>query len=102
MRVMLVLALAACGSTAQVSTGPTWPKAAIRDVDGGESLAPRAAARAIAARVEEDKGAERAPDRPAAAAAATGAASDHPAVTPASGTHPEELSGEEIIIEIDD
>lgn len=37
---VLVLGLAACAARAQ---GPAWPKMAERDVDGGESLAPRQA-----------------------------------------------------------
>jgi hypothetical protein len=101
MRVLLVFALAACGSAGHVSTGPAWPKAAVLEVDGGESLAPRAAARAIAARVEDDRSAERAADKPASPAAAPAATGDRPAATPAS-PQPEEVPGEEIIIEIDD
>src|SRR5262249_52779817 len=47
----LVIALAACSSPA--AAGPHWPRPAPREVDGGESLAPRAAARSVAARSED-------------------------------------------------
>ena len=93
---LLVFTLAACSSSA--SAKPAWPKARPREVDGGESLAPRAAARAIAAVVEEDK--------PTATATATAAAVapvsvDKPAAAavPASD---EPIMTEEIVIEIDD
>ena len=67
MRVLLVMALAVASMAcaARGPAGPAWPQAAARDGDGGESLAPRAAARAIAAIVEDDRPAERAAaDRP--------------------------------------
>jgi hypothetical protein len=87
MRVLFVIALAAAMSacSAHGSTGPAWPRSAARGADGGESLAPRAAARAIAAIVEDDRAADR-----AAAAAPAAAAPEDPLMT------------EEIVIEVED
>ncbi|HEX8112820.1 MAG TPA: hypothetical protein VF516_34045, partial [Kofleriaceae bacterium] len=68
MKRMFLLAVAACSMacSGHGPVGPAWPKPATRDVDGGESLAPRAAARAIAAIVEEERPAERVvADKPA-------------------------------------
>jgi hypothetical protein len=97
MRLMLVLALAACSPGGPA--GPAWPKPAARETDGGESLAPRAAARAIAAIVEDDHAAER-------AVAATPAATPSPAASaapsPATPAQDEPLPSEEIVIEVDD
>jgi hypothetical protein len=99
---MLLLALAACSMacSGHGPAGPAWPKPATRDADGGESLAPRAAARAIAAIAEEDRPAERAAaDKPAAAPVpAVGAA---PAAA-AAAAQDEPLPAEEIVIEVDD
>jgi len=101
---MVVLALAACSMacSGHAPAGPAWPRPAARQVDGGESLAPRAAARAIAAIVEDERPAERAAaDRPAAApAAASAAAPAAPASAPAA--QDEALPTEEIVIEVDD
>ena len=106
MRVMLLLALAACSTacSARRPAGPAWPRPAAREADGGESLAPRAAARAIAAIVEEDHPAERAAaDKPAAPAPAVPAAAPAPAAATAPAPAPDEpLPAEEIVIEIDD
>lgn len=108
---MLLLALAACSMacsaafSAQGSAGPAWPRPAAREVDGGESLAPRAAARAIAAIVEEDHPAERAAERTAAdkpAAAPVPAASAAPAPSAAPPAQDEPLPAEDLVIEIDD
>jgi hypothetical protein len=107
MRVLFVIALAACGSACSVhgSAGPSWPRAATHEVDGGESLAPRAAARAIAAIVEDDRAADRAvADKPAAAAAAPAASTGtgDRTVAPAASAPEELMIGEEIVIEVDD
>ena len=94
---LLVFALAACSSSA--SAKPAWPRATPRELDGGESLAPRAAARAIAAVVEDDK-----PAAASAPAAAAPVSVDKPA-TPAAAAPPasdEPIITEEIIIEIED
>lgn len=102
MRVLLVIvgsaALLACA--AREPAGPAWPRAAERDSDGGESLAPRAAARAIAAVVEE-RAIERAAEKPAAPAppAATAAA---PAASGTVQVTEEPLPLDEMVIEIDD
>jgi hypothetical protein len=99
----MLLALAACSMacSSHGPAGPAWPKPAEHRVDGGESLAPRAAARAIAAIVEDDRPAERAvADKPAAAPAPASAAPAAPvAGTPAQD---EPLPTEEIVIEVDD
>jgi hypothetical protein len=100
MRVLFVFVLVACSSASHGSAGPTWPKAAAREVDGGESLAPRAAARTIAAIVEDDRGAERA-EKPATPAAASGTTEKPATVTP-NPQQLEEIPGEDIIIEIEE
>jgi hypothetical protein len=100
---MLLLALAAysMACSGRGPAGPAWPRPTSRDGDGGESLAPRAAARAIAAIVEDDRPAERAAaDRPAAAPVPAASAGAGPAAaTPAQD---EPLPNEEIVIEVDD
>jgi hypothetical protein len=93
---LLVFALAACSSSA--SAKPAWPKARPREVDGGESLAPRAAARAIAAVVEDDKPAV----TTAAPAAAPAPVDKSPAAAPAAPAADEPIITEEIVIEIED
>jgi len=104
---LLVIVLAGCSTPA--TPGPAWPKARVRPIDGGESLAPRPAARAIAAIVEDDKPADRpAADRPVASPAGGLGSStvDKPAVlTPAATTPPSDddpLMTEDIVIEIED
>jgi hypothetical protein len=98
----LVIALAACSSAAP--TGPAWPKPTAHDSDGGEALAPRAAAKAISAIAEEDKPADRAAaDKPAAAAPASSPTDKPAAATPATVTPAEDpTTTEDIVIEIDD
>ncbi len=92
--------LAACG--ARGSEGPAWPKAAERETDGGESLAPR---ESTAVAVADDEEAV-VTDVPAAAAAATpgaAAASTAPAAATPTITAPEDtIMIEEIVIEISD
>lgn len=108
MRVLFVIALAAAVSacSARGSTGPVWPRSAAGEADGGESLAPRAAARAIAAIVEDDRAADRAvAERPAAAPAggtAPAAAPSAAAATPAAAAPEDPLMTEEIVIEVED
>lgn len=104
---MFLLALAACSMacSGHGSVGPAWPKPAARELDGGESLAPRAAARAIAARVEDDRPAERAvADKPAAAPVPAASAAPAVSAAPAAATpaQDEPLPTEEIVIEVDD
>jgi hypothetical protein len=100
---MLLLALAAYSMACSRPgpAGPAWPRPASRDADGGESLTPRAAARAIAAIVEDDRPAERATaERPAAAPVPAASAGAAPAAaTPAQD---EPLPSDEIVIEVDD
>ena len=93
--------LAACG--ARGSQGPAWPKAAARETDGGESIAPRES-KAVA--VADEDAADVVAAVPAAAAAATPgavAASTAPAATTPTITAPEDtIMIEEIVIEISD
>jgi hypothetical protein len=100
---LLWIALLGCSQPA--STGPVWPKPHAHDTDGGESLAPRAAARAIAGAPEDDRPADRtAGDKPAAAPAAVtpAVAGDKPAGTPSVTVTEETLTAEEMVIEVDD
>jgi len=106
-RALLVIALLGCSHPQP--TGPAWPKSHARETDGGESLAPRAAGRAIAAAVEDDHAADRAapdkPDKPAAAPATATPASGPTSEKPPGGTvtvTEEPLSAEELVIEVDD
>jgi hypothetical protein len=103
MRVLFVFALVACSVACATPgpAGPAWPRSSSRDGDGGESLAPRAAARAIAAIVEDDKAGERAPAAvtPGDAAPPAGPAS---ASTAKSAAADEAVPLEEIVIEVDD
>lgn len=110
MRVLFLIALAAWGAacSAHGPAGPSWPRPATREVDGGESLAPRPEARAIAVLVEEDRSADRAvADKPAAPAPAQvttpagGAGGDRAAAAPAAASE-DPLITEEIVIEVDD
>jgi len=101
MRVLLVIALSAgsMACAAREPAGPAWPRAAERATDGGESLAPRAAARAVAAAVD-DRATDRAADKPAASAPAASAPA---AAAPGSVQVSEEpLPLDEMVIEIDD
>jgi len=102
MRLLALVLLAACGS-ARPTSGPAWPKAAAKETDGGESLAPRAKAASVAA-IEEDSDEEVAPttttDKPAEKAATPEGVK---ATTPEAATPPEiTITTEEIVIEIDD
>lgn len=101
---LLVIVLAGCSTPA--ASGPAWPKPAVRGSDGGESLAPRPAARAIAAIVEDDKPADKAAaDKPAAPPAGIpgGSAADKPAaITPAATPPDDPIMTEDIVIEIED
>jgi hypothetical protein len=104
MRLVLVLALAAysaaCSGHGAGASGPAWPRSAARDSDGGESLAPRAAARAVAAAVDDDRPAAERPtsERPAAAPAASASAPAPAAPAPTT----DDTNLEEIVIEVDD
>jgi len=110
MRVLFAIALAASSAAcaSHPVTGPAWPRTADRESDGGESLAPRAAARAIAAISEDDRVADRAADKPAAAASSAAAsasassAAETPAVSGSVSVSDEALTTEEIVIEVDE
>jgi hypothetical protein len=112
-----MLALAACSLSCSLSRsgsasgagwsgrGPAWPKPVVRELDGGESLAPRAAARAIAAIVDDRPADKASADKPAPAASTgtTGGAADKPAAAPSAVPAPDEaITTEEIVIEIED
>ena len=104
-RGLLVLVLAACAPPG--ATGPAWPKAAGREVDGGESLAPRAAARTVAAAADasEDRAAAGpAADKSAASSGTTtgaGAADRSTTTLPATAPSDETIMTEEIVIEVE-
>ncbi len=96
----LMIALAACSPAG--SGGPAWPRARPHEVDGGESLAPRAAARTIAAvAVDDDRTGA---DKPAmvSAGSAAGVSERTTATAPAAATPDEPITAEDIVIEIDD
>ena len=101
---LLMFALAAC--SASVEARPAWPKATVREVDGGESLAPRAAVRAITFIVEEDKAADKvAVDKPAASASVNlgGITADKSAAATSAAPSPDDpITTEDIVIEIED
>src|SRR5882724_7203980 len=103
MRFLLVIALAACSTPGL--NGPAWPRSAAREADGGESLAPRAAARSIAARTDDDHGGDRSDDAAAAVAPASAPAhadrSAAPVELPAGAVTPEDQALEEMVIEIE-
>ncbi len=102
MRIVLaVLLLAACG---RASAGPAWPKMAEREADGGESLAPRAKASAVAAAAaaDDDKPAK-VEDKPAATPAKTDTETTKPAsTTPTQAPDDISITTEELVIEIED
>jgi len=102
---LLVIALAACSASA--SAGASWPRPRVREVDGGESLAPRAAARAIASVAEDAKPVDRAvadkPGTPATTGSAAPAGGDKPAAATSATASPDEpITTEEIVIEVED
>ncbi len=100
----LVIVLSACGAKATTG-GPAWPKAADKETDGGESLAPRAKAASVAAVEAADEAESDATpeaDKPAAPGEAK-PETPKPA-TPGATQAPEEITitTEDIVIEIDD
>jgi hypothetical protein len=111
MRVMFALVLAwsaACSvaCSARAPSGPAWPRAADREIDGGESLAPRAAARTVAAvggdeRPADRAGAGTAADKTETAAVATAPAAGTATPGPGSPLDDPEIM-EEIVIEVGD
>jgi len=98
---VVAVLLGACG--ARGSGEPAWPKAAERETDGGESIAPRESIKAVAEAEPEDTAAA---TTPAAADATPGAEAATPTATPTSAptvTAPEDtILIEEIVIEISD
>jgi hypothetical protein len=98
----LLIVLAACSSPA--AAGPAWPKSTPHETDGGESLAPRAAARPVAARDPGDKPPDRATtDKPVATPGNPAAPADHPAAaSPVASPSDEPVTTEDIVIEIED
>ncbi|HEY0192428.1 MAG TPA: hypothetical protein VGC42_15015 [Kofleriaceae bacterium] len=90
----------ALGGCADAAARPTWPKPRAADADGGESLAPRPAARVIAASVEDDRSSERTSDKPASPGiSVTQAAAPAPAAAASSST--DDDTTDEITIEIE-
>jgi hypothetical protein len=101
---LLVILLAACSSSA--TAAPAWPKPHAAEADGGESIAPRAVARTVAAAGDADDDAtEASGERPAASPsspAGAGTAERPAAAAPAAAAPDEPINGEEIVIEIED
>jgi hypothetical protein len=98
---LVLLALAACSSPA--AARPAWPKATVSEIDGGESLAPRAAARTVAATSEVERGSEKTPVEGAAVAAPSSSAAEPAAASPTDMIPDDEtITGEEIVIEIEE
>src|SRR4051812_11655047 len=98
-RLLLVIALAACGS--RQASGPAWPKQHEVADDGGEALAPRESNQ-VAAAVEQadDEPKAAASEGKAAPPAAEPATTATPASTPATQDDP--IMGEDITIEIEE
>lgn len=98
--VLLVILIAGCG--ARSSSGPAWPKMTEKEIDGGESLAPRTAAASVVGATGDDYNLKVVPA--AAAADKPAAAVDKPATvgTPTVTAPDDTIMVEEIVIEIDD
>ncbi len=98
----LCIALAACSHSG--ASGPAWPKDRTR-ADGGESIAPREKATAVAAAEKDDadeddaKPAEKAADKPAEKAAPAATEGGAPA-TSAAAPSDDPITTEEIVIEV--
>jgi hypothetical protein len=98
-RLLLVIALAACGS--RQASAPAWPKQHEVADDGGEGLAPRESNQvAVAVEQADDETTAAAPEVKAATPAADPAATATPASAPA--TQDEPIMGEDITIEIEE
>jgi hypothetical protein len=101
--VLLVVAIAACGS--KPPTGPAWPAPSTTADDGGESLEPRSTAVATAIEKSEDEAPEKPADQPEIVAkpGAAAAEPETPAtVSPPTSVSDDVIMSEEIIIEIED
>lgn len=101
-RASLVAVLLVTGCASGSSRGPAWPKRTDPVADGGESLAPRAGAQAIAAVVETDDDDDVKVVTPAAPATPTTAAAAATTTTPTTTAPDEPVQVEEIVIEISD
>lgn len=97
-RLLILLVLAACGSS---SPGPAWPTRAEPEEDGGESLEPRSAAVAVEASAEGEDAELAALIEEAITV--TPAVTPAEAATPAPTAEPEDvIMTEEITIEIEE
>jgi hypothetical protein len=98
---LLLVAVLIAGCGAHRSSSPAWPKMAEHETDGGESLAPRQGAKAVAAAEVDDTDDDiKVVAAPAAAPAVTPAAT--PAVAPTITAPEETITVEDIVIEVDD
>ena len=103
-RLLLVVALGGCSHP--LAQGPAWPKDRTADKDGGESLSPHES-RQVTVAVEKSDDADEKPAAkpavatPAAAPAPEGGAAPA-AAAPAASPIEESITGEDIVIEIDD
>jgi hypothetical protein len=99
--IALGLAAGLIGCSASASARPAWPKPSLHEGDGGESLAPRAAPRAVAASaVEDDRAVERVADKPSDIAPIVPSAAT-PASSSTAAPAEEPITAEDIVIEID-
>jgi hypothetical protein len=101
---VLIGLLAGCGGGRE--RGPAWPKLSEREVDGGESLAPRQASSVAAIEDADDASPSAATPAPAAGAtpaagSAAPARTERPADAPPS-REPDVLNIDDIVIEIED
>lgn len=107
-RALLLASLLIAGCSSRQTSSPAWPKMAERETDGGESLAPRAGAVAIAAAKDDaadDDDATKAVTTPAAekpAASAVPAKDEKPSATPTVTVPEETITIDDIVIEIEE
>ncbi|MEO8702266.1 MAG: hypothetical protein ABI867_19635 [Kofleriaceae bacterium] len=99
--VVAVLGLLACGASAK---GPAWPKQTTKEVDGGESLAPRSSVAAVddsddVAEIKPDAVEPKSEDKPKAKDTKPETPTG---VKPAATTPDEPATTEEIVIEVED
>ena len=98
--VVAVLGLLACGASAK---GPAWPKQSVKDVDGGESIAPRSSVAAVEDSDDEVVEAPaKLPDKPDDKPVKETPKPETPAAKPAATTPDEPIQTEEIVIEVED
>lgn len=103
-RLAFVLVAMTLGCGAANARGPRWPKQTVKEVDGGESLAPHVATTVAAERSSDASDVRSDGDGKPAPSVDKPATSDAPASTPTppASTPDEPITTEDIVIEIDD